>query len=244
MSSDGPHHMIAQQLSEARGVVSVALGGSRAQGTAHPDSDWDLGVFYRGELDLSVLEQYGTVYPPGSWGRLMNGGAWLTIDGARVDVLLRDLDVVEHWSERAERGEFEIDALLGYAAGAPTYNLLGERALSLPLHGPWPDKLGYPEALSKLAPERWRFNARFALDYAAKHARRGDRVGTVSMAGRAVIEEAHGRLCERQRWILNEKNIVQIAGLSHVQAHFAAPPNDPAELSDWVEQLHAQLYGP
>ncbi|HTU60519.1 MAG TPA: nucleotidyltransferase domain-containing protein, partial [Polyangiales bacterium] len=220
-----PHHMIAQQLSAARGVVSIALGGSRAQGTERSDSDWDLGVFYRGELDLSVLEQYGTVYPPGSWGRLMNGGAWLTIDGIRVDVLLRDLDVVEHWSARADQGAFEIDALLGYVAGVPTYSLLAERALSLPLHGPWPDKLRYPDALCERAPERWRFNARFALDYAAKHASRGDRVGTVSMAGRAVIEEAHARLCEQKRWILNEKNIVQVAGLAHLQAHFAAQPN-------------------
>jgi len=34
---------------------------------------------------------------PGSWGRLMNGGAWLKI-GERIDVLLRDLTVVEHSS--------------------------------------------------------------------------------------------------------------------------------------------------
>jgi hypothetical protein len=30
------------------GVVAVVLGGSRAAGTARPDSDWDVGVYYRG----------------------------------------------------------------------------------------------------------------------------------------------------------------------------------------------------
>lgn len=241
MNSDEPHREIARQLSAARGVVAVALGGSRAQGTERSDSDWDLGVFYRGELDLSAIEQHGTVYPPGSWGRIMNGGAWLTIDGTRVDVLLRDLDAVEHWSARAERGEFEIDALLGYVAGVPTYSLLAERALSRPLHGPWPDNLQYPHALAEQAPTRWRFNAQFALDYAVKHASRGDRVAAVSMAGRAVIEEAHARLCEQRRWVLNEKNIVQVAGLAALQAHFAASPSEPQQLVEWVEALRARM---
>lgn len=34
----------------------------------------------------------------------MNGGAWLLLEGAKVDVLLRDLDVVERFAEAARRG--------------------------------------------------------------------------------------------------------------------------------------------
>jgi len=30
------------------GVLAVALGGSRAVGTAEESSDWDIGVYYRG----------------------------------------------------------------------------------------------------------------------------------------------------------------------------------------------------
>jgi len=137
-----------------------------------------------------------------------------------------------------------IQGTVAATADSSGNTMLGRNAkqAELPLYGPWPDTLGYPDALAAQAPGRWRFNAQFALDYAAKHARRGDRVGAVSMAGRAVIEEAHARLCERKRWILNEKNIVQVAGLSCVQAHFAAPPNEPSKLREWVEQLHAQLH--
>ena len=76
----------------------------------------------------------------------MNGGAWLRIGGEKVDVILRDLDVVEHWTRRAEQGEFEVDALLGYLAGIPTYILCAELASCRPIRGdltaiPFPRKL-------------------------------------------------------------------------------------------------------
>ena len=72
-------------------------GGSRAAGTADETSDWDVGVYYRDGLDLAPLARYGEVHPPGSWGRIMNGGAWLSLEGTKVDVLLRDLDVALYW---------------------------------------------------------------------------------------------------------------------------------------------------
>ena len=78
-------------LSAIRGAVSVTLGGSRASGDADPSSDWDLGLYYRGEPDLTPIARYGEVHPPGAWGRIMNGGAWLALEGLKVDVLLRDL---------------------------------------------------------------------------------------------------------------------------------------------------------
>src|SRR5687767_6436006 len=117
---------LAAELAAARGTCAVVLGGSRATLEADANSDWDLGVYYRGDVDLSMIARYGVVHPPGSWGRLMSGGAWLRLDGLKVDVLLRDLDAVDHWTQRAERGEFEIDALLGYTAGVPTYLLCAE----------------------------------------------------------------------------------------------------------------------
>src|SRR4051812_34254341 len=86
---------LADSLARIPGVEAVALGGSRAAGTAGEDSDWDFGLYYRGALeadDVRALGFDGTVVGPGEWGRIMNGGAWLTIDGQRVDLLYRDLD--------------------------------------------------------------------------------------------------------------------------------------------------------
>src|SRR6266403_1737770 len=122
-------------LAAMPGTVAVVLGGSRALGSDDAGSDWDLGLYYRGAIDLSAIAAHGVVYPPGSWGRVMNGGAWLQCGGERLDVLLRDLDVVEHWTRRAEKGEFEVDALLGYLAGIPTYSLSAELVSCRPLRG-------------------------------------------------------------------------------------------------------------
>src|SRR5258706_14736892 len=113
-------------LAAIPGTVAVVLGGSRALRVNDAGSDWDLGLYYRGAIDLTALAARGVVYPPGSWGRLMNGGAWLRCGGEKVDVLLRDLNVVDHWTRRAEKGEFEVDALLGDLAGVPTYMLSAE----------------------------------------------------------------------------------------------------------------------
>jgi hypothetical protein len=54
------------------GVQAVTLGGSRAAGTAGPDSDWDFAVYYRGKgLDprsLRSLGWPGEIFPIGGWG--------------------------------------------------------------------------------------------------------------------------------------------------------------------------------
>ena len=63
-------------------------------------------------------------------GRLVNGGAWLTVEDQRVDLLYRDLDVVQHWLDEAEAGRYEVDQVEGYLAGMATYVLAGELALA------------------------------------------------------------------------------------------------------------------
>jgi len=62
-------------LGAPAGIEAVTIGGSRAAGTADDASDWDVGLYYRGPVDLATLARYGEVHPPGSWGRIMNGGA-------------------------------------------------------------------------------------------------------------------------------------------------------------------------
>jgi predicted nucleotidyltransferase len=92
--------VIVPRLVTLPGVVAVVLGGSRARGTERPDSDWDIGLYYRGDFDARLIAGLGFpghVAQPGEWGRIVNGGAWLSVDGEPVDVLLRDLDVVEGW---------------------------------------------------------------------------------------------------------------------------------------------------
>src|SRR5262249_13537558 len=151
------------------------------------------------------------------------------------DVILRDLDVVEHWARRAEDGEFDVDALLGYVAGIPTYSLCAERASCRVLRGELPPAGPFPPKLAVTAPPRWRFCRTFSLDYARMHANRGNVVGAIGQAAKAVLEEAHARVCERGRWVLNEKRLVTAVGLEGTHTLFAGVPPDPAGLTRWVE---------
>jgi hypothetical protein len=222
------------------GVVAVALGGSRAIGTHGPKSDWDLGVYYRGVIDTSALAATTTVYPPGAWGRIMNGGAWLVEDGVKVDVVLRDLAIVEHWCERAEAGIYELDALLGYIAGAPTYSLMAELAVGRVIVGTLPTVDGFPSALAARGKERWTFDGQFSLDYARMHASQGNVIGVVGQVARAAIAVAHARLCEQKLWVLNEKRILERAGLA-VGDLFTNAPSDVAGLDRWVTAVEFAL---
>jgi predicted nucleotidyltransferase len=73
---------LGRRLASVRGVIAVVLGGSRARGTHRPDSDTDLGLFYRGELDIAALRALAAeltgepveVTEPGGWGPWVNGG--------------------------------------------------------------------------------------------------------------------------------------------------------------------------
>ena len=170
----------------------------------------------------------------------MNGGAWLEVGGERVDVLLRDLTVVEHWTARAERGEFELDALLGYTAGVPTYLLTAELALGRVLYGTLPTT-GFPPALAAAAPHVWRFCRSFSIEYARVHATRGNHVAAVAQAAKAVMEEGHAVMCAQGRWVCNEKRLIDDAGLMGVQSLFARMPSETPELVRWVDAVADRL---
>ena len=71
--------LLSDRLAALRGVVAVSLGGSRAQRTHRPDSDWDLSIYYRGRFDPQDLRDVGwpgEVSEIGGWGGgVFNGGA-------------------------------------------------------------------------------------------------------------------------------------------------------------------------
>jgi predicted nucleotidyltransferase len=176
-------------------VVAVVLGGSRATATHRPDSDWDLGVYYRGSqrpldpADLRRLGYAGYVSELGEWGPIVNGGAWLTVANAPVDVLLRDLDTVEGWLRDAQEGRFEVLAQNGYVAGAPTYLPAGELAVSQPIIGSL-SRPSFPDRLAETAPERWKGRARVALMFARHYACAADVVCCTGMPG--LVNESKG----------------------------------------------------
>jgi len=219
------------------------LGGSRAMGTQRPDSDWDLGLYYRSSFDpgeVRRLGHKGYVSELGEWGPIMNSGAWLTVDGTPVDVLFRDLDAVERWLDETQAGRFEVLAQNGYIVGAPTYLPVGELAVCQPIAGHLP-RPEYPDPLAVAAPERWRGRARVALMFAGIYAAPPDPVCCTGMLAQAVLCVAHARLAERREWVINEKRLVQRAGLEAAQELIAVGGRTSAELAHRVAAVSAAV---
>lgn len=235
---------LAQELASLRHVDAVALGGSRATGSALPSSDWDLAVYYRGSFDPAGLRAKGwpgLVSEVGGWGGgVMNGGAWLTIEGRRVDVHYRDLDEVERRVVEAQEGRFEKQLLLSYVAGIPTYVLVAELALNIVLVGAL-HRPAYPPALARTASRRWAADSAHSLAYARAAAEvRGDVVVATANGARGLIEAAHAQLAARGEWVVNEKGILQLAGLERLGTQLVAAVNAP-ELVTAVAAIERQL---
>jgi predicted nucleotidyltransferase len=241
-----PVATLATDLAGLAGTVAVVLGGSRATATHRPDSDWDLGVYYRGSQrpldpdDIRRLGHEGYVSALGEWGPIVHGGAWLTVDGTPVDVLFRDLDTVERWLTEAQEGRFEVLSQNGYIVGAPTYLPVGELAICQPIAGEVP-RPSFPEPLATTAAMRWGGRARVSLMFAHGYAHAGDAVCCAGMLANAILCAAHARLAERREWVLNEKRLVQRAGLDAVQALLARPGATRAELAATVAAVSATL---
>ena len=223
---------LAARLATIPGVVAVTLGGSRARGEEREGSDWDFGLYYRGRFDpepIRSLGYEGTVFGPGEWGSIVNGGAWLEIEGERVDLIYRDLDEVERWVAAAAEGRFEVRREVGYVAGIATYILAGELAIAKVLHGTLP-RPEFSDALVASAPTWWFHIARMALQIADAHAARDDAVATCANVTQAALACAQGRLAARKRWVLNEKGIVTRAGLERVETILCEEVRAPRRL--------------
>jgi predicted nucleotidyltransferase len=241
-SLTAPVARLAAELAGLPGAVAVVLGGSRAAGTARPESDWDLGLYYRGAFGPDALRRLGHdghVSELGEWGPIMNGGAWLTIDGTPIDVLYRDLDRVERWLDEARQGRFEVLTQNGYVVGAPTYLPVGELALCRPIAGELP-RPEFPGALAETAPVRWRGRASVCLMFARSHAALRDAVACTGMLAQAALCTAHARLAERREWVLNEKHLIERAGLTAVEPLLAARDVDGIAALLGVEPLAAR----
>lgn len=235
---------VADRLAALPTVEAVALGGSRAQGTARADSDWDLAVYYRGDFKPQHLRDLGwpgQVTEIGGWGGgLYNGGAWLTIDGRKVDVHYRDLDVIDVQLAEAEAGRFVVERLMFHVLGIPSYLLLAELALNKTLRGTLA-KPAYPERLQAEAPAAWWGWATGTFDYAlVNHAPAGRTAMALGLAAQAAAATAHAVLASRGEWITNDKRLLIAAGLDHLDELFAERIDGPVELADLLSRIRTR----
>ncbi|OAH11612.1 nucleotidyltransferase domain protein [Streptomyces jeddahensis] len=218
---------IAERLTGVGGVVGVCLGGSRARGAHSPDSDYDLGLYYRRPLDTAALRELAAeltggpveVTEPGGWGPWVDGGAWLTVDGHRVDWIYRDLDRVHRIWQQCQAGHFEVGTQPGHPLGVYSHAYVGEVALGRVLADPSGElgalqqqTRGYPQPLREALIANARWEAAFIVGGARKGAARGDAFYTAGCLFRAVGVLVQALHAHAGCWVLNEKGAVRAAG--------------------------------
>ncbi len=113
---------MVDQLKPVHGLRAIVLGGSYASGSQRPDSDIDIGLYYEENqpLDTEQIRAIAsllndapnpTVTDLGGWGTWVNGGAWLTIAGQRVDFLYRNIDFVSSTIDECNAGNLRLGLL-------------------------------------------------------------------------------------------------------------------------------------
>ena len=240
---------MARALAGVDGVVGVTLGGSQARGTADAHSDVDLGVYYRGDLDVPAVralarefDQQAQVSERGGWGPWVDGGAWLAVEGTRVDWIYRDLDRVERIRAECERGLVECHFQVGHPHGFWTSAYVAELALARILADPDGElararPASYPDALGAALHERGRWEADFVLAAAGKGAGRGDVAWVAGCLLRAVGCLSQARHAEAREWVTTEKGTTA-PDLAAPLAHLGTTP---AELDAAIERLRALI---
>lgn len=183
---------IVNKLKSIRGIKAIVLGGSRADGSNRPDSDIDLGIYYDDPDEFDVIgvkklaNEINEIPNPivtviGEWGKWVNGGAWLTVQGQRVDFLYRDLNFVSQIIQDCKKGIKQSDYYQQPPYGFHSYIYCAEIKICEVLFDPENiiQKLklevkDYPQALKKTIINGFLWDAEFSLEHCKKFAQRGE----------------------------------------------------------------------
>ena len=242
---------VVSRLRHVQGVAAIALGGSRARGTATRHSDVDIALYYAPEtpLDLDDLQRIAQdlddEHPTrpltgiGGWGPWINGGGWLHVRGMPVDFLYRDLHQVSDCIEQCHAGAVSIVYQPSHPHGFVTSIYAAEVALCRVLWDPHgvaqslkAQATPYPGALKRALIDRFFWEARFALQAARKGASHSDVAYVAGCCFRSVSCLTQTLFALNERYWMNEKGAVALA---------ATFPQRPDRLVERVNGAFASL---
>lgn len=240
------------------------LGGSYARGRAGPGSDIDLGLLYSEAAPFSTLsvrelaeavdDTAGPVVTDFyEWGPWVNGGAWLTVGGQRVDFIYRSLEHLERVIAEAEAGRYQLDYAQQPPFGFFSATYLGEVAACVPLYDPEArlDVLKrrvaqYPEALRSAVVRDYLWAAEFGLAaFARKFAAGADVYGTGACLTRAVNQLILVLFALNRRYPVNDKTaLAEVAEFERAPREFGPRVQGAlAHLGDSAAELGAAVGG-
>jgi predicted nucleotidyltransferase len=221
---------IVPLLATVPGVAAIALGGSRARGTASEASDYDIGLYFSAvhPIETNRLSQVARtlvdapgvaeVTSIGGWGPWIVGGGWLTVDSHKVDLLYRNLDDVQHVIDACRAGEITMHYQPGHPHGFCSSIWMGEIALCRLLH----DEGGvlaalkakttpYPSPLRESLIRQFQWEVLFAIENAEIAAARSEQTHIAGCAYRALACLAQVLFALNERYLINEKGALQEA---------------------------------
>ncbi len=219
---------IVTVLSTVSGIKAIVLGGSRARGTHSPSSDIDIGIYYDGPmLDIDALNKAAQavdnehranlISPPGGWGKWVNGGGWLTIDGCSVDFILRDITRVEKVIEEGRKGVVTLHYQTGHPHAYINVMYMGELAISKVL---WEKNKSvsamkriaeqYPVELQKALINLFSFEAEFSLRMAENNIDKDDIYYVTAHVVRSISALNQVLFALNKEYCLNEKKAVKM----------------------------------
>ena len=222
---------IVTQLSNVKGVISIALGGSHSRHEATDTSDYDIGLYFdKNEIDLSRLHEVlknlddnheqNILSTPGTWGPWINGGSWLTVDNTPVDILLREVNKVKEVIDDCLHGIITIDYQCGHPFGFVNSIYAAETHYCIPL---WQDSNNpltalkdylhshgcYPPKMKLSIIKKFLWEARFSLDCGYKPALRGDFNYAIGSVFRAIYSWIEVLYATNEVYMMNEKGTVR-----------------------------------
>jgi predicted nucleotidyltransferase len=222
--SDAILDVITPALAAVPGIAAIALGGSRARGTATPASDMDIGLYCRrgAEPDPVRLREAlkdlvddpdGVIVTKvGEWGPWIVGGAWLSIGGKRVDLLYRCFEAVEEVIRACQVGELRMEYQPGHPHGFCSAIWMGEVALCRPLHDPGGMLAAlkamtepYPDPLREALIRLFQWEVLFSIENGEIAIARGDQTHIAGCAYRALCCIGQVLFALNRRYLINEK---------------------------------------
>ncbi len=218
---------ITEDLQNVPDIVAVVPGGSYARGLARPDSDIDIGLYYREKLPFSVdrvrsvaesICTPGTVpvvTQPYDWGLWVNGGAWIQTPVGKVDFLYRNLDRVERVIEEGRRGIWHHDYDQQPPYGFRSVVYFGETHFCVPLHDP-EGKIArlktavaqYPELLKNRIVKDRLWNAEFSLRICHRFEDAADTCNATGCMTRVAHFLTHALFALNEEYFLSDKYAV------------------------------------
>jgi predicted nucleotidyltransferase len=257
---------LTEALRSVPNLRAVALGGSHARGTHTPQSDLDIGLYYRETQPFEVAEirkiarrfaMKGEPIVTGfyEWGPFVNGGAWIVNAVCKIDFLYRNLDQLEHAVRDAQAGVLSHSFDQQPPFGFRSVTSLGEIRVCKPLYDP-DDELGplkkavtfFPPKLKERIVRDMLWCAEFAFEHAHNYAASGDVPNTVGCMTRIYHYLVQTLFALNEAYFMNDKRVLtEIKGFSlkpdkfgaRVSTILAAPGASPAAFAASLDALQS-----